>query len=97
MRLERKSLIVTLAKRTGLPQYVVRKIMEELPKLIYETLNDNGEVSIKGFGRFYTTRQARRLVVDLKNHSNKTVIEPTLIPRFTAGLTFKKQIRKARA
>lgn len=95
MRLDKNNLIELLAERLKLSPNIVGLVVDELPNLIYETLAENGEVRIQGFGRFYTTRQARRLVVNLNHLTKKKIaIEPMLIPRFTAGMTFKKQIRK---
>lgn len=94
MRLDRESLIVSLAQRLNLETEIVEQVIKEFPKLIYETLEDGGEVYLHGFGRFYTTKLSRRLMPDINNPTQKIVAEPTTIPRFSAGTTFKKQIRK---
>lgn len=95
MRLNRESLIVSLAQRLQLHPNMVKQVIDELPNLIYETLQDGGEVYLHGFGRFYASKLSKRIVPNVRNFKEKVVLEPTLFPRFSAGTTFKKQIRKS--
>lgn len=52
-----KELVAALAQRQGISKYTANNAVNNIAKLIGEELKNGGEINIRGFGKFKTTRQ----------------------------------------
>lgn len=87
-------IISELAKRTGLSNADVRKVIEEFMQLIKEALMSGFIVQLRGFGTFYRKKRASKKA---RNINKGTFIEVPAheVPAYKPGKDFVEIIRNS--
>ncbi len=91
--MNKKELIAAISSNLQIADVEAKRFIESFQTVITETLSDGGEVSLVGFGRFYTKKQRARI------GRNPATGEPMKIPAkvspaFSPGKTFKETVRR---
>ena len=86
--------IKEVARRTGIRQVDVSKVLETGVNVITERLINGDYVLFAGFGRFEVVHRFPRRVEDFKRREVYT--EDTYVPLFKPGKTFKSAIARSR-
>lgn len=87
-------LIEVLAAKCGITSSESERVLNNLIGIIYETLKQDGEVQISGFGTFLVFHREARLGVNPRQPSQKITIPKLVTPKFRAGERFKQEIKK---
>ncbi len=83
-----------IAEKVGLSKKEGEAMVEALTDIITETIKNNGEVTIAGFGAFSAKTRAGRVGVNPQNPSEKIQIPPVRVPKFKAGKGLKDALKK---
>jgi len=84
--------IEVLAIRCGVPYKEAEKTLKAFINVIYDTLKEDGEVNISGFGKFKVSHREARLGVNPRQPDQKITIPKLNTPKFVAGEAFKKAV-----
>ena len=83
-----------LAERTGMPKREVKRLIEEMERMIMEELRKGVEIVFTGFGSFLAKPRKGRAGVNPKTRSPMEI--PTVvIPKFKAGKNLKEALKEA--
>lgn len=93
--MHKSELIEVLAARVGITSSESERILNNLIGIIYETLKEDGEVKISGFGTFLVSHRKARLGVNPRQPSQKITIPKLVTPKFRAGERFKQVVKSA--
>jgi len=85
-------LIEVLAAKCGLTSSGSEIYLNSLIGIIYDTLKQDGEVNISGFGKFKVSHREPRLGVNPRQPDQKITIPKLNTPKFVAGEAFKKAV-----
>lgn len=85
--------IEQLAAKLGKTFTETENILNTTFKMIYETLDAGGEVSLSGFGKFSVSHRASRIGVNPRNPIERITIPELNTPKFKAGEAFKEAIK----
>lgn len=101
-QLRHKQFLQLWYNRTGLSSKYLENHMDEiyqgLLKTIQEEVRLNGELQLKGFGKFYLIEAGgyeRKIVMPTKNIDDRYFIPVHYLPRFTASQNFKDYVNDA--
>jgi DNA-binding protein HU-beta len=84
----------TIADKVGVSKKEAEAMVEAFVDIVIETLTQNGEVSIAGFGAFSAKTRAGRVGVNPQNPTEKIQIPPVTVPKFKAGKSLKDALKK---
>ncbi|HWH12352.1 MAG TPA: HU family DNA-binding protein [Solirubrobacteraceae bacterium] len=94
--MRKAELIDRVAARGRLSRRDAARAVEATLAVIEDALGAGGEVAVSGFGRFHVSSRGGRPGVDPRT-GEEIWIEPTSVPRFTAGAALKRAVRGQRA
>ena len=81
--------------KTNLPMVVCEALLNTFFHVIYDTLKEDGEVNLSGFGKFKVSHREARIGVNPRKPSQKITIPKLVTPKFVAGEAFKEAIKEA--
>ncbi len=84
----------TIADKVGVSKKEAEAMVEAFVDIVIDTLKQNGEVSIAGFGAFSAKTRAGRVGVNPQNPTEKIQIPPVTVPKFKAGKSLKDALKK---
>ncbi len=86
-------LVNEISKQTGVEKVAVKKIVEAFMENIKESLKDNQNVYLRGFGSFIVKKRAEKTARNISK--NTTIIIPEhFIPAFKPAKTFVAEVKK---
>ena len=88
----KSQLVEVLAAKCGITSSQSEYYLNSLIRVVYDTLKENGEVSISGFGKFRPYQYKGRIGVNPRDPKVKMEIKGRRIPKFTPGEAFKKAV-----
>lgn len=92
--MNKSELIEKIQKKTKLSKVQIELVLNSLIDSIVESLSENEDVKIVGFGVFTKAHRKSRRARNLK--TGETLILPSKsIPRFRPGKEFKEKIEKS--
>ena len=91
--MNKRTLESKVYEKLGIPQYKVNLFVNTLLESITEVLEQNEEVSIRGFGTFLPKRQKPRPVRNPQN-GDPCILDPSLTVKFTVGSDLKKRLNE---
>jgi DNA-binding protein HU-beta len=92
--MNKQDLIETMANRAKVSKKSATVALEALTDSITKTLQNNGKVSISGFGAWYANKRAARMGVNPQRTSERIHIPETIVAKFTPGKNLKEAVRK---
>lgn len=95
VRKNKSDFIAELAWKLHTTASETERMVNTFFQIIYDTLNDNGEVNLSGFGKFKVSHREARLGVNPRQPSQKITIPALVTPKFRSGEAFKEAIRPA--
>lgn len=84
----------TIADKVGVSKKEAEAMVEAFVDIVIDTLKQNGEVSIAGFGAFSAKTRAGRVGVNPQRPTEKIQIPPVTVPKFKAGKSLKDALKK---
>jgi len=91
--MNKAELALRLSEKLNLPKKTAEEFIENLEELITQTLVNDGEVTIAGFGTFSARVRAGRAGVNPQNPTEKIQIPPVRVPKFKAGKSLKDALK----
>lgn len=91
--MNKRTLESKVSAKLGIPQYKVNLFINTLLDSITESLEQNEEVSIRGFGTFLPKRQKTRPVRNPQN-GVPCMLEPSVTVKFSVGSDLKKRLNE---
>jgi DNA-binding protein HU-beta len=96
MKKVNKALLASLiADRTGVSKREAEEMVASFVSIVTDTIKNDGEVTIAGFGAFSSKIRAGRIGVNPQNPSEKITIPPVKVPKFKAGKALKDALKKS--
>ena len=93
--MNKSELIKALALKTNVTKAVAGKSIDALVILITATVAKGEDVTLVGFGSFKAVKRAARSGKNPKT-GEKLKIAATTVPKFAAGVTFKRVVASSR-
>lgn len=91
--MNKQELISTVAKKTGQTKEAVSVTLDAILESIKDSLVNNQDVRLKGFGRFYARRYKAR---EITAPTQETVyVNEHRLPCFKAGKAFKDALERS--
>jgi nucleoid DNA-binding protein len=90
----KSQLIEVVAAKCGIASGESERILNAFIRTIYDTLREDGQVQISGFGKFKVSHRLARIGVNPRQPSQKITIPELVTPKFVAGTAFKQAIKK---
>ncbi len=85
-------LITVISGQTGTDKVQVRKVVESLMENIKESLKNNNNVYLRGFGSFLVVKKAKKTARDIRK--NKSVVIPEhFAPKFKPVKSFVDAVK----
>ncbi len=86
-------LVNEISKQTGIEKVAVKKTVEAFMENIKESLQNNQNVYLRGFGSFIVKKRAEKTARNISK--NTTIIIPEhFIPAFKPAKTFVNDVKK---
>ncbi len=92
--MNKAQLAQTIADKVGVSKKESEAMIEAFVDIVINTLKNQGEVSIAGFGAFSAKTRAGRVGVNPQNPTEKIQIPPVTVPKFKAGKSLKDALKK---
>lgn len=89
--ISRAGLIDAVSNDTGQTKKAVGSIITNLLETIADNVSKGNEVSLIGFGKFYSVKRDERIGRNPSNGQEMTISAATL-PKFSAGKPFKDKV-----
>ncbi|MCF8224600.1 MAG: integration host factor subunit beta [Bacteroidales bacterium] len=81
-----------ISKKTGIEKVTVQKTVEAFMESIKDSLSDNKNVYLRGFGSFIVKKRAKKTARNISK--NTTIIIPEhFIPSFKPAKTFVNKVK----
>ncbi len=91
--MNKAELITHIADEVGVTKKQAEDMVEAYVKIVTETLQKGGEVTIAGFGAFMSKQRKGRTGVNPQNPSEKIQIPSVTVPKFKAGKGLKDALK----
>jgi len=91
--MNKATLIETLSEKTGLNKLHVESVLDNMQKIIINTIKGGDIVSLTGFMTFSSRTRRARMGVDPRNPKEKMEIPAVLVPKFKAGKALKDALK----
>lgn len=91
--MNKQQLAQAIADKTNLAKKQVEDMLETMTVVITETLINEGEVTLAGFGEFSARTRKGRIGVNPQNPEKPLTIPPVRVAKFKAGSRLKKAIK----
>lgn len=95
MTMNKAELAGRLAQKLGMSKKQAEEAIETTTDLIIEELQNDGEVTIAGFGCFSSRIRSSRMGVNPQKPSERIRIPEVRVPKFKAGKTLKDALKKS--
>ncbi len=82
-----------IANKIGISKKQAEETLELITQTITETLKNNGEVTLTGFGTFSARERKGRIGVNPRNPTEKITIPAVKVPKFKAGKNLKDTLK----
>ena len=82
-----------IANKIGISKKQAEETLELITQTITETLKNNGEVTLTGFGTFSARERKGRIGVNPRNPTEKITIPAVTVPKFKAGKNLKDTLK----
>lgn len=92
--MNKAQLAQTIADKVGVSKKESEAMISAFVDIVIDTLKQNGEVSIAGFGAFSAKTRAGRVGVNPQKPTEKIQIPPVTVPKFKAGKSLKDALKK---
>ncbi|HRH23859.1 MAG TPA: HU family DNA-binding protein [Candidatus Magasanikbacteria bacterium] len=92
--MNKAQLAQTIADKVGVSKKESEAMISAFVDIVIDTLKQNGEVSIAGFGAFSAKTRAGRVGVNPQRPTEKIQIPPVTVPKFKAGKSLKDALKK---
>lgn len=90
--MKKKQLIAEVAKKTDYSQAVVANVIDSMTQSIISELQNDGTVTLTGFGSFATSHRGERTGRNPKT-GESIQVKPSRSARFRPGKTIKDALR----
>jgi nucleoid DNA-binding protein len=90
----KQELVAEMARRSRLTSRDAAKALEAFVEVVTNQLQQGGDVSIPGFGKFTTQQRAARTGVNPRDPSQKVEIPAARVPKFAAGSALKTAVKQ---
>ena len=91
--MNKAELALKLSERLNIPKKLAEEFIENFEDIVTQTLVNNGEVTIAGFGTFSARVRAGRAGVNPQNPSEKIQIPSVKVPKFKSGKSLKDTLK----
>ena len=92
-KMTKADIVNEIAKNTGIDKASVLATVESFMQVVKESLSDNENVYLRGFGSFIVKRRAQKTARNISK--NTTIIIPEHnIPAFKPAKTFANQVKE---
>jgi DNA-binding protein HU-beta len=92
-KMTKADIVNEIAKNTGIDKASVLATIESFMQVVKESLSDNENVYLRGFGSFIVKRRAQKTARNISK--NTTIIIPEHnIPAFKPAKTFANQVKE---
>jgi len=91
--MNKTTIIAKLTEQTGIDKTDVQTIVENMLQLIQQTLLEQEEVYLKGFGRFFNKKRSSKIGRNITNNT-AIAIEAHYTPVLKMSKTFVNQIKE---
>lgn len=95
--MNKQQLAQLISDRVGISRKSAEDALEAFTEIVTETLLDEGEVTLAGFGEFSARTRKGRVGVNPQNPNNPLTIPPVRVAKFKAGSRLKKSIKTGKA
>lgn len=92
-RMNKSKFEEVMAARLGITMSDSERYLNAFINQIYDTLRQDGEVNLSGFGKFLVSHREARLGVNPRDPAIKITIPKLNTPKFKAGEAFKNAVR----
>lgn len=92
--MNKPELIEKVAQKAGVDKSVAERLLESFVHVVIESLQQNEEVTLTGFGTFSARVREARMGVNPRNPSERIHIPTVTVPKFKAGKTLKDALKK---
>lgn len=82
-----------LAEQLDVSKKLAEDFIESFEEIVTSTLENDGEVTLAGFGTFSARVRAGRIGVNPQNPSEQITIPPVKVPKFKSGSALKKRLK----
>jgi DNA-binding protein HU-beta len=91
--MNKADLALKIADKLNIPKKTAEDFIETFDQIVTQTLVNDGEVTIAGFGTFSARIRAGRAGVNPQNPSEKIQIPSVRVPKFKAGKSLKDALK----
>lgn len=91
--MNKASLIEAIAAKTSVSKKDVESVVEALEQTVIDTLKQDSEVTLAGFGTFSARQRSARMGVNPQNPTEKIQIPAVRVPKFKAGKNLKDSLK----
>ncbi|AWN81632.1 MAG: integration host factor subunit beta [Candidatus Cardinium sp.] len=84
--------ISTISRRNGVDKKDIRSTMDELWRVIQDSIADNQRVHFSGFGSFFKKKRAKKIGRNISTNT-AIVVEEHFIPSFKPSKAFATKIK----
>lgn len=91
--MNKAELAFKISDRINVPKKTAEEFIEVFEEIITQTLINDGEVTIAGFGTFSARVRRGRAGVNPQNPSEKIQIPSVKVPKFKAGKSLKDALK----
>ena len=92
--MNKKELITAISANLQIADAEAKRFVETFQTIVTKTLSDGGEISLTGFGKFYT-KKLRSRIGHHPSTGEPIKIPAKVLPAFTPGKNLKETIRGA--
>lgn len=90
-------LALKIAEKIDVPKKTAEEFIAAFQEIVTETLEQNEEVTIAGFGTFSSRVRAARKGVNPRNPSETIDVPAVKVPKFKAGKALKDSLKASMA
>ncbi|HBR80104.1 MAG: DNA-binding protein HU [Candidatus Uhrbacteria bacterium GW2011_GWF2_44_350] len=91
--MNKAELAIKLSERLNIAKKLAEDFIENFEDIVTQTLVNDGEVTIAGFGTFSARVRAGRAGVNPQNPSEKIQIPSVKVPKFKSGKSLKDALK----
>lgn len=91
--MNKAELVTRLSEQVGVSKKQAEDTISAFTQIVTETLKNDSEVVIAGFGAFSSKQRAGRVGVNPQNPSEKIQIPPVKVAKFKAGKALKDALK----
>jgi len=93
-KINKAMLAERIAEKVGVSKKEAEDMLAAFVETVMTTLQQDGSVTIAGFGAFSAKTRAGRTGVNPQNPTEKIQIPPVTVPKFKAGKALKDCLKK---